>query len=267
MRRRVPTLAVRSLGVQALVVPAMLLSALLVVVGCSTAADSRCRVDGSGPAEELTALREACERALPAIEQVWPQWTGPVHIVRSADPLPAGTAAHVEGTARPGAPAEGDRLVVAPGLTGEVSSAGLDVVLRHELTHVAMRATGTAPIPLWAAEGLAEHVGYASVPDERRHRSAEVTRLRERVKAGTWTGTVPTEDQLHDPGDRADAYTAAWLGIEALIGEHGPAAVTAAMRDPASIGESGLLTTLGETPATMTARWHEELVSRAAPVD
>ena len=256
-----------ALAVRALAVPAMVLTALLVVVGCSTGADSRCRVDGPGSAAELTALREACERALPVLAQVWPQWTGPAHIVPATEPLEPGTAARVEGIARPGAPAEGDRLVVAPDLTAAVDSAGLDVVLRHELTHLAMRATGTASIPLWAAEGLAEHVGYASVPDERRHRTEEVTRLRDRVAAGTWPGSVPSEDRLTDPGDRNDAYTAAWLGIDVLIAEHGLAAVTAAMQDPASGGESGLLTTLGETPDTLTARWHEELVSRAAPVD
>src|SRR5690606_38816761 len=116
----------------------------------------------------------ACERALPAIGRLWPQWTGSAHIVRSDVPLESGTAAFVEGMARPGEPAQEDRLVVAPGLADELSSAGLDVVLRHELTHLAMRATGTATIPLWVAEGLAEHAGYASVADLRSERREEL---------------------------------------------------------------------------------------------
>lgn len=194
----------------------------------------RCRVLGPGsgpdPDQELRRLREACERALPAVARVWPDWTGTALIVVAASELEPGTAAHVEGFARAGEPAQGDRLVVARGLAAELNGDGLDIVLRHELTHLAMRSTGTAPLPLWATEGIAMHVGYAAVGDARGERRPELERLRSRVASGVWPGTVPDASLFEDPERRAEAYTAAWLGIEVLLEHQGADRVTETMR-------------------------------------
>src|SRR5205814_1347641 len=37
---------------------------------------------------------------------------------------------------------------------------GREVVLRHEMTHVATNAPATPGVPLWLEEGFAEYVGY-----------------------------------------------------------------------------------------------------------
>lgn len=227
-----------------------------------------CRVDGQLTADAATALLQSCERAVPAVLDAWPQWTGDVLIEQAAGPLPAGIAARVEGLAREGEPTTGDRLVVTPGLTDELSSAGLDVVLRHELTHLAMRSTGTAALPLWVAEGLAEHLAYASVVDERATRSGELEQLRARVDAGTWTGTVPSRAQLDgdDGRDPRAAYVAAWLGVTVLIDERGLQEVTAAMAPPrrASAGaqtepETAFLARLGLTREDLDQLWRAGL--------
>lgn len=206
------------------------------------------------PTAERAALLDACERAVPAVLTAWPQWAAPEHdvpergvpevvIIRAESPLPPGIAARVEGLARDGESTNHDRLVVTPGLPAQLSSAGLDVVLRHELTHLAMRSTGTAPIPLWAAEGFAEYVAYASVPDERRERASELERLQGRVAAGEWDGTVPNADQLEAAGSDADlvqdAYTAAWLGMVVLVDGQGLDAIRTAMQ-PAHESVPGL---------------------------
>ncbi len=199
---------------------------------------ARCQVAGPGsgadPSEELDRLRAACERALPAVAQVWPDWSGTALIRVSSTDLDPGTAAHVEGFTHDGEPALDDRVVVAPGLTDELTAEGLDVVLRHELTHLAMRSTGTAPLPLWVSEGLAMHVGYASVTGPRRDRRPELERLRARVASGDWTGTVPGAALFDDPESLPEAYTAAWLGAEVLLERVGQDRVVEALRRPAA---------------------------------
>lgn len=214
----------------------------------------RCRVVGPGsgpdPAQELRQLREACERALPAVSRVWPDWTGTARVVVAASELEPGTAAYVEGLARDGEPAQGDRLVVAPGLAAELSDDGLDIVLRHELTHLAMRSTGTAPLPLWATEGIAMHVGYAAVGDARRERRTELERLRTRVESGVWPGTVPAATLFEDPERRAEAYTAAWLGIETLLEHQGADRVTEAMRRQTVLPGPGALAPITDLDRT-----------------
>jgi hypothetical protein len=241
----------------------------------------RCRVIGPGsgpdPAQELTQLRDACERALPAVARVWPDWAGTALVVVGASELESGTAAYVEGLARDGEPAQGDRLVVAPGLTAQLSGEGLDIVLRHELTHLAMRSTGTAPLPLWATEGVAMHVGYASVGDVRRERRLELERLRTRVESGDWPGTVPDATVFEDPERRAEAYTAAWLGIEALLEHEGADRVTETMRrqteppgrdDLAPITDpdrtAHFLASLGVSRQWLDERWRAALERRTS---
>jgi HAMP domain-containing protein len=250
------------------------------VAGTAPPSSGRCRVMGPGsgpdPEQELTQLREACERALAPVARVWPGWSGTALVVVADSELEAGTAAYVEGLAREGEPAEGERLVVAPGLAAELSEEGLDIVLRHELTHLAMRSTGTPPLPLWATEGLATHVGYASVADARRERRSELERLRDRVETGAWAATVPDATAFEDPDRRDDAYTAAWLGVETLLEHHGRDRVTASMRrQHRSPGPAGtpitdadrtahLLRSLGVSREWLDEQWRSALDRRTS---
>ena len=269
---------------------------LVAVVGCSPTATApasdesasasspaRCRVvpasgtDGPPPAAR-DRLRASCTRALPTVEQVWPAWTGTAVILVSADAFEPGTAARVEGLAREGEPSRGDRIVVAPGLTDSLSPEGLDIVLRHELAHLAMRGTGTAALPLWASEGIAMHVGYAPVVGPRRERRAELMRLRDRVEQGGWPATVPAPSRFEDSADRADAYSAAWLGVEVLIDRLGRDRVLQAVSEAASeaaprtAGEARtdedrtrlLLRSLGMSERRFAELWRAELVRRTA---
>lgn len=206
------------------------LIALTSLVGCTTAEAERCLVSGAGSAAESDALRESCERVVPVVEALWPGWSGQVPIVRAASKLPPGVAAQVESGAVPGESAPADRLLIGPDVASELSPEGLDVVMRHELSHLAMRSTGTAALPRWASEGLAEYAGYEGVNDARRERRDDLLSLRAAVDEGMWTGTLPDTADLQGSDQRPDAYTAAWLGVTVLIEALGRETVTEAMR-------------------------------------
>ncbi len=92
--------------------------------------------------------------------------------------------------------ATGDRVVLDPDARRRLTPAGRDVVLTHELTHVAVRATVPGAAPTWLAEGYADHVGYAraDVPD-----TALLAPLASAVRAGTAPTRLPTAADL-DPG-------------------------------------------------------------------
>jgi hypothetical protein len=217
-------------------------------VASGTPEDEPCRVStpdaAASPSSEsdVEALSASCARAVQAVAAVWPRWSGAVDITVSPVPLDPGIAAYVDGRAVEGGPTTGDRVVVAPGLPAVLSREGLDIVLRHELTHLAMRSIGTRPLPQWVSEGIAMHVAYAPLEGEDTQPTAELRRLRELVDRGAWTISVPGEDEFQDPALRPDAYTAAWLGVEALVADLGLDVVVGGMRaapGPADPQEGG----------------------------
>lgn len=240
------------------------------LAGCMTAEPEQCLVTGAVSAAESEALRESCERAAPVVEDLWQGWAGQVPIVRAASPLSPGVAAQVEGGAGPGEQAGEDRLLIGPDVVRQLSPEGLDIVMRHELTHLAMRSTGTAPLPPWVSEGLAEYAGYDGVDDARRERREDLLALRAAVDSGTWTGSLPDRADLQVSGTRAEAYTAAWLGITVLVEAVGLETVTEAMRpvegEPDALGDGErtdrFLQRVGVERGWLEDLWRRELQRR-----
>lgn len=235
---------------------------------------SRCRVVGSREAAaEVDAVHASCERSVPAVVDVWPGWSGAAVIVLSDSALSPGTGARVEGLVTDGLPAPADRMLVDTGAVAALSETGLDVLLRHELVHVAMRATGSSPVPLWFQEGLASHVGYAGVVDDRAAQLDELRRLQTRRDAGLWPGSAPDEVAFDDPMTRGDAYVAARLAVEVLMDSDGRDAVLAVAagdggtdetRRPATDEERTrwVLRALDRTPQWLDQAWGRELERR-----
>lgn len=241
---------------------------------------ARCRVVGPAAVTGLvTAVHAACERSVPAVSDVWPHWHGAaVVVVTTSDDFAPGMGARVEGVVSDGRPAPADRMIVDGEVVRQLSDAGLDVLMRHELVHVAMRATGSAPVPIWVQEGLAEYVGYAGVTDGRSEQPVEMRRLHELRETGMWRGTVPGAAQFEDPLDRGPAYVAARLGVEVLmdavgrdrllttiagngVGDAGPSG-SAARPTTDAARTHWLLTELDRSPEWLDDEWAKELDRR-----
>jgi hypothetical protein len=131
------------------------------------------------------------------------------------DPAPTATATTAttpSATDRSGGAA--DRVVLNPGPFAELTDLGRRVVLTHELTHVATRATARLSAPLWVEEGFANYVAYRSTGLDPSLVAADVLALE---RAGTAPQHLP-EAVAFDPekGPIAVAYADAWLAFHLM---------------------------------------------------
>jgi hypothetical protein len=145
-----------------------------------------------------------------------------------------------------------DRVVLNPSAFGRLSPLGRRVVLTHELTHVATRATARASVPLWVDEGFANYVAYSGSGLAPGVIAADVLPS---VRAGTAQERLPTADAF-DPGHGriAPAYADAWLAFD-LMARDGPRRplefYRVAVGLPATTGEGAAAAT--RVPGTTTA--------------
>jgi hypothetical protein len=159
----------------------------------------------------------------------------------------------------------GERIVLHPDVFTGLSPSGRRLVLTHELTHVATRrATGPA-VPIWLAEGYADHVGYAgmSLP-----LSVTAARVQADVRAGRVPDRLPVDADF-DPANPAlaQAYEQAWLVVRLLADRYGQDGLLRFYRavgrereaDPAGAVERALRSELGSSTAELTAEWRAAL--------
>ncbi len=130
----------------------------------------------------------------------------------------------------------GDRIVLNPRGLGGLSDVGALVVMTHELTHVATRASTSAPVPVWLSEGYADWVGdrgqdlaTATVADP----------LLRAVRSGPGGGdpleALPSAQDFDPAGGQvAGAYAGAWLAADLVARRYGERALTGLYRDVAS---------------------------------
>jgi hypothetical protein len=149
----------------------------------------------------------------------------------------------------------------------ELSSVGRDVVVRHELTHVATDAPATSGVPLWLEEGFAEYVGYGgsgiALTDE----------LRELVQAQR-SGEAPSHLPTQETFDGADvdlAYEGADLACRVLAEKYGRAQLVRVYRltvagtgTEAANLEAALRTVTGSGTAALETAWHARLRALAS---
>ena len=130
-------------------------------------------VAGTVPTTRLAEHAAVVDRDVPTLRQQWPGTPSRVLVLapstsQEADALlgrrtesgAAPVAATTEGPLGKAGTATGDRVVLDPTAYGRLTASGRDVVLTHELAHVAVRSTVPGRPAAWLAEGYADHVGY-----------------------------------------------------------------------------------------------------------
>jgi hypothetical protein len=113
----------------------------------------------------------------------------------------------------------GDRIVINPAAFGTLGSLGRRVVLSHEMTHVATRATTVRPVPIWLSEGFADYVAYDATPVPT---AIVASHVLDDVRDGDGPRRLP-EDRDFDAGegDIAAAYEGAWLATRMVAERYG----------------------------------------------
>ncbi|HSO66044.1 MAG TPA: hypothetical protein VLQ78_13175, partial [Ornithinibacter sp.] len=236
-------------------------------------------VAGTMPPARLDEHVRVVDRALPDLRRDWGRTPGRVLVLAPATaeeadallgrvPAPgrAPVAATTEGPTDPDGRATGDRVVLDPAAHARLTTSGRDVVLTHELTHVAVRASVAGRQAGWLAEGYADHVGYAraDVPDDRL-----LEPLLAEVRAGRGPSDLPRLTEL-DPGSGAIEvpYLAAWQAVELIAREHGDdvlarlvvaASTTGPEADAEAAADRALQRVLGTSRAELTRAWQQRL--------
>jgi hypothetical protein len=227
---------------------------------------------------ELRRIAAAVDAAVPAVSAVWtPPWTRYVVVV-----VP-GSAAELAATAGASSPLTTDvaaaaisdgadpvtgavpdqRLIVDPDALARLTAIGTQIVVRHEVTHIAAARDTTGATPPWLREGFAEYVGNLGSGQPVPTAAAE---LRAAVRAGGLPAALPGPGAFA-PGDAvAVAYQEAWLACRLIAARVGPAGlvrfyrdVGAGTADPSGAVAGALRAVLHESVAQFTARWRAYL--------
>jgi len=155
------------------------------------------------------------------------------------------------GLDQPGSSA--DRVIVNPAGFAQLGPLGREVVLTHEITHVATRATTTSEVPIWLSEGFADYVAYAGTELSRDVIAADVL---EQVRAGSGPTALPTGPDFDPAATRiAAAYSGSWLAAELIARTYGEEALVAFYRAVAGgfTPESGTPSSNAVDPAAPSA--------------
>ncbi len=230
----------------------------------------------------------AVAEAMTTVDAVLPelagQWQGtPRHVLvllprtaEQSDALlgrvgrPVGdVAATTEGPLGADGRATGDRVVLDPSAGARLGAEGREVVLAHELAHVAVRSTVPGSAPGWLSEGYADHVGYRRSGLPAQDLAAPLLAA---VRAGTAPAALPADTDL-DPAthDIAVGYLAAWQAAETVAERHGEAALRALVRACAATDrtaaerrcDTAMPGVLGESRAELTRAWRQRLAALA----
>ncbi|MEU7891584.1 hypothetical protein AB0B45_01840 [Nonomuraea sp. NPDC049152] len=155
----------------------------------------------------------------------------------------------VEGLA---ALASAGRVIVLPGAFARLTPVGRDVVLTHELTHVAAGAEGR---PVWLREGFADYVGYLRSGLGTPVAAAELTA---EARAGRLPSSLPADADFAPGSPRlAQVYQEAWLACRLIATRYGRQALVDLYYRAAGKDLGQALEPLGLSVRTLAAHWRE----------
>ncbi|MET8046953.1 hypothetical protein ABZU75_05080 [Streptosporangium sp. NPDC005286] len=201
----------------------------------------------------LRDLAARADRARRAVAAIW----GPVRamILFPATDAEAAALAGAESTRGLAAMATADRVIVLPSGYARLSTTGRDVVITHELVHVATGATRGGRVPMWLSEGFADYVGYRDAGIPVRTAAAE---LAAEVRAGVLPARLPGPADFAPGAPRlAQAYEEAWLACRFIAERFGEKALV-------RLYGGDVTGTLGLSPAQLTVAWRDYLEKELA---
>ncbi|GLZ03467.1 hypothetical protein Acsp03_09340 [Actinomadura sp. NBRC 104412] len=226
-----------------------------------------------GDAPGLREIARRLDAAVPAVTAVSGRlapsgWARRVVALVPADPARAASLAggrpdlHEIAALATVAPTAGgrgaDRIVIAPAAFGRLNALGRDVVLTHELTHVATGGARDGRTPIWLIEGFADYAGYRGRDVSVRSAAAE---LRREVAAGRLPEALPGRAAFDGGSPRlSQAYQESWLACRMIAERYGEAALVRLYRAAGRSTESAALReTLGLDLPRFTAAWRDYL--------
>jgi hypothetical protein len=208
-------------------------------------------VIGNAPEARMRGYSAIADSAVRRVSSVWGAgWNSHVVVVtpatdeefakllsRSGDKGLDQVAAITQGVVESGRRALGDRVVINPRAFTALQPIGRQVVITHEVTHVAARSSTTSPVPIWLAEGMADYVGYSGLDIPRERVASELLAL---VRAGKGPTALPTDIDF-DPSRSqiAPSYSSSWLAVSRLVDRYGQARVVRFYRLVASKATAG----------------------------
>ncbi len=225
-------------------------------------------------AAALRDVQATIESAVPAVTAVWGAgWTQDVAVVvPSSDAelrAQAGQSSQVTSGIAAVAVSDGQdpltgdvygqRLIVNPAALAQLSAVGRQIVVRHEITHIASAAATTAASPQWLIEGFADYLGNLGSGQPVTTTAAE---LRVDVRRGRLSATLPTPAAFATAGESAQAYEGSWLACRLIAQRAGQRGlvrfyrlVGASADDPDGAVAAALRRVLHETTQQFTAQW------------
>lgn len=217
-------------------------------------------VGGPVTAPLLDRVGAGMDRAVASVERFWgTDWPSEVVVVATGSPAQFAAEAHLDPAIRwediaavtvadrvdvPARQAFGQRIVLAPG-AGTMSEPALQLVLTHELFHLAARADTALTAPQWLTEGVADFVArpVAPLPPDA---AADIS--------------LPDDAQLAAFGPvRSAAYDRAWWFARFVAEEFGIDGLRRLYRDACGSGHPDFPTAvrraLGIDTTELRTRW------------
>lgn len=227
-----------------------------------------------GDEAELARLAGVAQAAVPKVTAVWgPDWSQRVLLL-----LPQGreevqalvgdsldldrVAAIATAVLRPAVgDAVGERVVINPEPFGGLTPLGQQVVLTHEVTHVAVRDATGEHVPIWLAEGFADLVAYRAAGLSVTQAAAE---LGQEVRRGEVPMALPGLEDFADSDRLPAVYESAWLAVKLIADTTDDATLLSFYRAvseaPGAAGvDDALRDVLGTDQASFVAAWQDSL--------
>lgn len=155
------------------------------------------------------------------------------------------------------------RVLMNPSALNALTTVGRQIVLRHEITHVATIASTPIGTPTWLVEGFAEYVGNLGSGQPVAVAASE---LRAQVQHGQLPAALPSESDFASARGGGAVYEQAWLACRLIATRAGQAAlvhfyqlVGASLQPADTAVAAAMRTVLHESVAAFTAQWRADL--------